>query len=60
MIKPRNHPSFIIVANWIDFCVWCRDGGYDESYLDINDGKCLALQEAYNEELMDQAQDNLL
>lgn len=29
---------------------WAKDGGYDESYLNCGDSKCLALQEQYLEE----------
>jgi hypothetical protein len=47
---PRNHPSLTIVPDWAEFVAWTQDGGYDESYLDVNDSKCLELQRQYLEE----------
>ncbi|MBP9714179.1 MAG: hypothetical protein KBD60_10890 [Sterolibacterium sp.] len=41
----------VIVANWQAFYEWARDGGYDESYLNPYDSKCLALQEKFLEEI---------
>lgn len=44
----RNSPYLVIVPNWQEFVEWVKDGGgYDESYLDINDSRCLRLQEDY-------------
>lgn len=37
-----------IVADWNAFVEWANDGGgYDESYFNVRDSKCLALQEDY-------------
>ena len=47
----RNAQSLVIVPHWAEFVSWTKDAGYDESYLDINDSKCLALQEQYLQEL---------
>lgn len=47
---PRNHASLTIVPDWQEFVAWVKDAGYDESYLDINDSKCLALQRTFLEE----------
>lgn len=47
---PRNDPSLVVVPDWAEFVAWAKDGGYDESYLDINDFKCLALQRTFLEE----------
>lgn len=51
----RHDPSLTIVKDWAAFVAWGHEGGYDESYFDVNDEKCLALQERFNEELADQA-----
>ena len=50
----RNDPSLVIVPDWKEFCAWTRDAGYDESYLDINDSKCMALQEQYLAEVAEE------
>ena len=47
----RNDSSLIVVADWQAFVAWAEDAGYDESYFDINDEKCLALQIQYREEI---------
>lgn len=47
----RNGPSLIIVPNWAEFVSWAKEGGYDESYFDINDEKCFTLQQAYLQEM---------
>jgi len=47
----RNDPSLIIVLDWAEFVSWAEDGGYDESYFDVNHEKCLALQQMYLEEV---------
>jgi hypothetical protein len=47
----RNDPSLTIVPNWAEFVAWAEDGGYDESYFDINHEKCLTLQQEYLLEL---------
>ena len=46
----RNDASLVIVPDWAEFCAWFQDAGYDEASLDINDSRCLALQEAFLEE----------
>ena len=46
----RNAQSLVIVPHWAEFVSWTKDAGYDESYLDINESKCLALQEQYLQE----------
>ena len=51
----RNDPSLIVVTNWLAFVNWAHDGGYDESYFDVNDEKCLALQHSYLEEIAEAA-----
>ena len=39
---------FVIVADWNAFVEWANDGGgYDQSYFNVRDSKCLALQEDY-------------
>ncbi len=48
----RHDPSLTIVPDWAAFVAWVKDCGYDESYLDVNDSKCLALQESYLAELV--------
>lgn len=48
----RNDPCLIIVPDWAEFVSWAGDGGYDESYFDINHEKCLTLQELYLEEVI--------
>lgn len=47
---PRHHKSLTIVPDWQEFVAWAKDGGYDESYLDVNDSKCLELQKQFLEE----------
>lgn len=42
----------VIVADWQGFAEWVKEAGYDESYLNCYDSKCLALQEQYLEEVM--------
>lgn len=42
----------MIVADWQGFAEWVKEAGYDESYLNCYDSKCLALQEQYLEEVM--------
>lgn len=38
----------VIVPDWNAFVEWVADGGgYDQSYFDVRDSKCLALQEDY-------------
>jgi hypothetical protein len=54
---PRNDPSLILVPDWADFVAWTKDGGYDESYLDINDCKCMELQRTYLDETAGQLTD---
>ena len=46
----RNDASLVIVPDWPEFCAWVKDAGYGEAYLDINDSRCLALQEEFLEE----------
>lgn len=41
----------VIVSDWNAFCEWGKDGGYDESYFNMYDSKCLALQEQYLQEM---------
>ena len=43
----RHDPTLSIVGDWAAFVAWAHDGGYDESYFDVNDEKCLALQQSY-------------
>ena len=51
----RNDPSLTIVPNWAEFVAWVKDAGYDESYLDVNDSKCLQLQQDYLAEQKEQS-----
>lgn len=37
--------------DWLDFCEWARDGGYDQSYFNRWDSKSLALHQQYLDEL---------
>lgn len=37
----------VIIKDWKAFCEWAKEGGYDESYLNQWDSKCLALQEQF-------------
>jgi len=46
----RNAASLVIVPDWSEFCAWVKEAGYGETYLDINDSRCLALQELFLEE----------
>ena len=46
----RNAASLVIVPDWSEFFAWAKDAGYGEAYLDINDSRCRALQEAFLEE----------
>lgn len=46
---PTRPPA--IVADWQGFVEWVKDAGYDESYLNWYDSKCLALQEQYLDEM---------
>ena len=46
----RNDASLAIVPDWPEFCDWVNEAGYGEEVLDINDSRCLALQEAFLEE----------
>lgn len=46
----RNAASLVIVPDWSEFFAWAKDAGYGEAYLDINDSRCLALQELFLEE----------
>jgi hypothetical protein len=40
--------QYVIVTDWSAFVEWVKDGGgYDQSYFDVRDSKCLALQEDY-------------
>lgn len=41
----------VIISDWSAFCEWAKDAGYDESYLNQWDSKCLALQEQFLAEL---------
>ncbi len=43
----RNDASLVIVPDWPEFCAWVKEAGYGEEVLDINDSRCLALQEAF-------------
>lgn len=52
---PRNHPSLTIVSDWKEFCEWVQEAGYGEEYLDVNDGRCLDLQEKFLAELAETA-----
>lgn len=40
----------VIVPDWQAFVTWAKDAGYDESFLNVWDSKCLALQERYLDE----------
>ena len=40
----------VIVADWKAFYAWAKEAGYDESYLNQYDSKCLALQEQFLDE----------
>lgn len=53
---PRHHDSLTIVPNWQEFVSWTEDAGYDESYLDVNDSKCLELQRQFLEEIAPEAE----
>jgi hypothetical protein len=46
----RNDARLVIVLDWTEFCAWVKEAGYGEEVLDINDSRCLALQEAFMEE----------
>ncbi len=46
----RNDVSLVRVADWPEFCAWAKEAGHGEEVLDINDSRCLALQEAFLEE----------
>ena len=46
----RNAASLVIVPDWSEFFAWAKDAGYGEVYLDVNDSRCLALQELFLEE----------
>lgn len=47
-IVERNHSSLTIVPDWKAFVEWAEDGGgYDETYFDVNQSKCLELQWGY-------------
>lgn len=46
----RNDPRLIIVPNWAEFAEWAKDAGYGEADLDVNDSRCMHLQETYLEE----------
>lgn len=46
----RNDASLVIVSDWPEFCDWANEAGYGEEVMDINDSRCLALQEAFLEE----------
>lgn len=37
----------VIVKDWMAFYTWAKESGYDESYLNQYDSKCLALQEQF-------------
>lgn len=54
---PRHDASLTIVPDWQEFAAWVKDAGYDESYLDVNDSKCLALQRAFLEEAAAESHD---
>lgn len=41
----------VLVRDWHAFAEWAHDAGYDESWLNWRDSKCLALQEQYLQEL---------
>jgi hypothetical protein len=43
----RNDASLVIVPDWPEFCDWVEEAGYGEEAMDINDSRCLALQEAF-------------
>lgn len=51
---PRHDKSLTIVPNWKEFVSWAEDAGYDESYFDVNDSKCLELQRKYLQEIEDE------
>ena len=46
----RNAASLVIVPDWSEFWAWVKEAGYGEVYLDVNDSRCLALQELFLEE----------
>ncbi|MEW5788277.1 MAG: hypothetical protein AB1899_10545 [Pseudomonadota bacterium] len=46
----RNDASLVRVPDWPEFCAWAKEAGHGEEVLDINDSRCLALQEAFLEE----------
>jgi hypothetical protein len=46
----RNDPSLVLVPDWSAFVEWAKEARYDEAYLDINDSRCMALQEQFLEE----------
>lgn len=50
-VTMQNIPSRppVLVTDWSAFADWVHEGGYDESYLNWWDSKCLALQEEYLE-----------
>jgi hypothetical protein len=51
MFINRNDPSLVIVPDWDDFYEWCKDSGYPECELDINDYRCMIHQRDYLEEM---------
>jgi hypothetical protein len=40
----------IVFENWGSFVKWAKENGYDESYFNVNDSKCLALYETFLQE----------
>lgn len=45
-----SHEATSLVADWKAFYAWAKEAGYDESYLNQYDSKCLALQEQFLDE----------
>lgn len=52
-LSPNGFPLTppILVQDWGDFYEWGKEAGYDESYFNVRDSKCLALQEQYLQEM---------
>jgi len=46
----RNDASLVRVPDWPEFCAWAKEAGYGEEVMDINDSRCMALQEAFLKE----------